>query len=206
VDAPQLLQVGPAGRVALLGEGSGLTGGGDSLTFAGSPSRLSRATFVARLVSVSAAHGTGLADGAKIGLMARSDLSSTAGEFALGIAMGRGLHLMTRPFPGGQGGDNKPPAHTDVVAGQPVLANDQAALSNYLLRPIWFKLELEVDRWTGYVSLDGRNWVPAYTPFGMGFVGAWVGLFATAHGGNPVRAVFDHLVGFSPSTVVTIGV
>ena len=56
------------------------------------------------------------------------------------------------------------------------------------------------------MSLDGRNWVPAYTPFGMGFVGAWVGLFATAHGGNPVRAVFDHLVGFSPSTVVTIGV
>jgi ABC-type glycerol-3-phosphate transport system substrate-binding protein len=210
VPAPGLVRVVAGGhRVTLVGEGAGVAGDADSMTFAAQAWVRGTGRFVCRLVSVAARGADHLADGAKIGLLARSDLSSMAAEIGVEVAMGRGVHVHTRPFPGTALGDHRPPSDvqaTGLLGKDVILRPDSRPASNYLLRPVWLRLDVEVNRWSAYTSLDGRRWTLALGPVGMGFLGCWVGVFATAHGGPAVVAVFDRLEGFRPLEAVAVGV
>lgn len=210
VAAPQLAWINrTSGSVTLIGEGGGVAGDSDSMTFACVANVASQGRFVCRLGLIAADQGTGLAAGAKIGLMARSDLSDMAAEVGIEVAMGRGVHMHTRAFPGTSLGDHRPPsptARTGLIGQDVILRNAATAARNYLLRPVWLRLDFVIDRWLAYTSLDGSAWTQAFAPVGMGFVGCWVGVYATAHGGNNVLARFGQLAGFRPDTFVTVGV
>jgi hypothetical protein len=206
---PSLLVVGPAGTYTLKGAGSGVTGASDNCAFAGQPFRLSRGEFVCRVVAISAPNATSIANGAKVGLMARDNLSDNAASVGLEVALGRGVHFHVRAVDGDNLGDNRPNAPTQptgLIGAQVILADDSKPAKNYLLKPVWLKLVLDVASWTPFTSLDGVNWTQAAPPAGVEFVGAWVGLFVTSHqSGHYIQAVFDHVTGFAPEQVFQIG-
>ena len=117
--------------------------------------------------------------------------------------------MHTRPFAGTSLGDHRPPSNsnpTGLIGKDVILRPAARPAGNYLLRPVWLRLDFEVDHWTASTSLDGTDWTQAYAPVGMGFLGCWVGVYATPHGGNNVLAIFDHLAGFQPDRFVTVGV
>jgi hypothetical protein len=189
--------------------GGGVNGSNDNCLFAGQAYTSSRGTFVCRLLSVAAVHATSVANGAKIGLMARDSLGSEAASVGLEVAMGRGVHFHVRPLDGTNLGDNRPASATQatgLIGSAVILANDAKPARNYLLKPVWLKLVLDADLWTPYTSLDGVTWTQATPPAGVQFVGAWVGLYATSHSpGHQIVATFDHVSGFAPDTFVQIG-
>lgn len=189
--------------------GGGVNGSNDNCLFAGQAYTSSRGQFVCRVVSVAAVKATSVANGAKIGLMARASLGGAAASVGLEVAMGRGVHFHVRPMDGTNLGDNRPTTDTQatgLIGSSVILANDAKPAKNYLLKPVWLKLELDADRWTPYTSLDGTTWTQANPAAGVQFVGAWVGLYATSHNpGHQIVAVFDHVSGFNPNTLVQIG-
>ena len=190
------------------GSGTGVDGYTDSATFAGQAFTQSRGQFACRLVGLQAVKGTSIANGAKVGLMARGDLSNAAASVGLEVSAGRGVHFHVRPESGMPLVDQRPTsvnAETGLIGSAVILADDSKPAANYLLRPVWLKLVLAVDRWTAFTSLDGAHWSQAGQPVVAKFVGAWVGLFATSHqSGAYVRATFDHVTGFLPSVVVQL--
>jgi hypothetical protein len=83
-------------------------------------------------------------------------------------------------------------------------------MANYLLKPIWLKLERHGTMWHAFTSWDGVTWTPAGSPTPVEMTSAWIGVFACAHNGDfngkgYIRATFDNLQGFTPLYVYQIG-
>ena len=190
------------------GAGTGVTGTSDGCTFACTPWTSTAGTFTCRLVSLAAVGGTSIANGAKVGLMARANLASSAATVFLDVAAGRGAHLMARAVDTLNIADThqSPATQASGLFGSTFIMSDNSKpAANYLLRPVWLRLTLSVDTWTAFTSLDGVHWTQVGT-HGVEAVGAWVGLAVTSHqSGHYVQAVFDHVTGFQPDTFVRIG-
>jgi ABC-type glycerol-3-phosphate transport system substrate-binding protein len=199
----------PSGPLVLVGEGGGVAGSVDSMTFAGQAWTAPRGTFSCRLVALRPQGESPPRAGAKAGLMARGTLASMSAEVGVEVAVARGVHAHIRPFPGEPLADARP-ATVDAGAGllgpARILRPRPGPGGNLLLRPVWLRLAVDIDRWWAFTSLDGRRWRLALGPVGAAFLGCWVGLYATAHGGVPVLATFDHIDGFRAQHCVTIGV
>jgi ABC-type glycerol-3-phosphate transport system substrate-binding protein len=211
-DASKYVTVSPSGQVTLLNQGGALQGSTDDVTFAGSAYTSSRGVFTCRLVSVSLPKGGKLNNypTAKVGLMACSSLGDSAAAVAVFFGANRGVHAIGRPLDGFNLGDERPTSPTAATGllGQNVIqvTKTPAAGGNWLLKPVWFRLQLMNNIWTPYTSLDGSTWTMAGTPQLVEFVGAWVGVFATsANAKQQIQAVFDHISGFAPTTQVNMG-
>jgi hypothetical protein len=210
VTAGSLVSATPGGVYTVRGAGAGVNSSGDGCTFAGAAFTLSRGTLTCRVTAIRAAEGATMADGAKVGLMARETLATLAASFGVELATGRGVHVHARPVDAGNFLDQKPgasaPGSAGLLGATGLLAADGQPSANYLLRPVWLRLVLDVNRWTAYTSLDGRTWLQAGDPVAVEFAGAWVGLFVTSHQpGRFITATFDHVAGFVPDTFVRIG-
>ncbi len=212
VDASKYVTVSPNGQVTILNQGGALQGATDDVTFAGSAYTSSRGTFVSRLVSVSLPKGGKLNNfpTAKIGLIAQGSLGDNSAAVAVFFGANRGIHAIGRPLDGYNLGDERPTSTTATTGllGQKTVqvASTPPAGGNWLLKPVWFKLQLQNNIWTPYTSLDGRTWAMAGTPQLVEFVGAWVGVFATsANSKQQIQAVFDHISGFAPTTKMNLG-
>lgn len=199
------------GVYTLTGDGGGgVNGSGDNCVFAATAWTKSRGTFTCRLVSLRPGRGTapsGLRSGAKVGLMARDTLGSTAASVGLEFALGRGLHYHERALDGDPlFVDNHAGTSPGLLAQSAVQRSSVAPGGDLLLQPVWLRLVLNVNEWTPYTSLDGLHWVAAGAPTPVEFLGAWVGLFASSHtAGKQIVAVFDRVSGFRPDTFVQIG-
>jgi multiple sugar transport system substrate-binding protein len=205
--APRTALAVARGTYTLTGAGSGLQGTADGFTFACTAVRAARATFTCRLVAVSSPTGAVLANGAKVGLMARGDLGGEAVDVSVEVAVGRGVHVASRALEGIPLSDQRAGASPGLLPSDVVLAASPHPGANYLRRPIWLRLVRDVELWTAYTSLDGVRWLPAGRSLGLVVGGVWVGIFASSHDApphHPVRAVFDHL-SFTPEAVYQVG-
>lgn len=211
--APQLATTSH-GAVAVTGVGAGLAGSADGGTFAGQPWTKASGTFSVRLTGISNVNSpTYLSSGASAGLAIRTDLSPSAREAALVVASNRGVHWKARPVAGLGLKDQRPRNYpgTGLLLPQGLLHDGHKPHANYLIRPVWLRLVRHGQVWTAFTSLDGTTWMQAGLPVGLLVGGVWVGLFVTPRDSNlgnkpyAMKATFDHISGFSPDTVVTIG-
>jgi multiple sugar transport system substrate-binding protein len=199
------------GVYTLAGAGQGVQGGGDNCSFYCTAATLSRATFTCRLTAIANVDAPDLANGAKIGLMARGDLSNNAAEAGVCVAMQRGVHFFARALPGSAYEDQHAGGTPGLLPPNAILKSGSTKQTNYLLKPVWLRLVRQDDRWTAYTSLDGSHWQVAGTPVGVDMAGVWVGLFVTAHDGAfgksglKIQATFDHLSGFTPTQAYQLG-
>lgn len=190
-----------AGVFTLLGTGGGLHGTTDDGTFACGSATASRATFVCRLTSLANVDESEMDKGAKVGLMLRGDLSDDAPMVALVISGHEGVIQEARGV--------------DLVAATHQKAGNAAGLllpyskargRNFLKAPLWLKIVRDLDVFSAFTSPDGKRWTSAGTPSVVRMAGAWAGLFATSHEpGKRVRATFDQVAGFAPTTFVVLG-
>jgi ABC-type glycerol-3-phosphate transport system substrate-binding protein len=197
-----------AGQYVLFGDGSDVWGGSDNCVFAGSSETATSGVYTCRLVSLSNVDCPHLSQWAKVGLMARGDLSDDASYVAVMVTGENGVVVQYRPLPTvntlGVGASG--PGQTNLT-----LPNTSPH-PNYLKQPVWLRLTRRINTWQAYTSLDGKKWTPAGGPVVIPVAGAWVGLFATSHNssggfqpGQKIKAVFDNVSGFTPSRLVQIG-
>ena len=197
------------GTYTLLGNGEDLWGGSDNGVFACTSSTATKGTYVARLDRIANVDCPHLSQWAKVGLMARSDLSNDAAYVAVLITGEHGVQVQSRAAPLantiGQGATAK-----EQLAAALTLPNKTAA-PNYLKKPVWLRLVRDVNLWTAATSSDGKKWVTAGAPLKLEMAGVWLGVFATSHNsskgfkaGQEIQAVFDKLT-FAPATFVQIG-
>lgn len=225
--APGAVRRGPGSAAFTLrgAGGAGLSGTSDNGTLAAQAYRPSRGRFVCRLVALVPPAGRSLAAGASAGLLARGDLTDDAACIALVAVVGSGINLDTRVGPGQPLAQNTPavnapgavfwpgeshPESPGLIAPSSLFAARPAAGGNILARPVWLRLDLDVDRWLPWTSWDGVHWMtanpPGNPPATVQMAGSWVGLFVTsAAPGETVRAVFDHVSGFAPDVFVQLG-
>ena len=209
--APRLAVIQrPQGVYTLLGDGLDVWNSSDNCVYACAPVRSSDGGFVCRVTAISNLTCPSLSPWVKVGLMARGDLSDDAAMVFLGVTGGNGVGLEARPVaavtPGIENGDG---GHTGLMAAQYVTSNPAKPAANYLLQPIWLKLDRHGLMWTAYTSLDGRNWTVGGAPQAVEMGSAWIGVFACAHnadfsGKGYIRATFDHL-NFTPAGVYQVG-
>lgn len=195
------------GVYTVVGTGqSPLRGTDDGLTFACVPWTKSRGTFTCRVVSVSAVHGVTIPGNAKVGLMARSSLSTDAAIAAAVIAMARSVQFRSRSYPGTDLADQNANNSTGMLGKTGLLGNLGTKMSNYLLKPIWLRLVQDLNIWTAYASYDGIHWVQQGKSVGIEAAGVWIGICVSP--GLPpaqhVQATFDHL-SFTPTLFYQIG-
>jgi hypothetical protein len=200
------------GRFTLLGDGTRCGGTADNAVFWATGARGSQARFVCRLLALGNVSGPGMSPTAEAGLMARADLADAAACVALGLTAGNGMVLRSRTS-GGEAAKAYGPPETASPAGligAPYLTGSlDVWSSNYVLQPVWLRLDREGLRWTAYTSLDGRHWAQAGPPQEVEMAAVWVGLYACA--GNAVyagryyvNASFDHL-SFVPGSGYQLG-
>ncbi len=211
VAAPQLAVIQrPQGVYTLLGDGLDVWNTSDNCVYACAPVPSSDGTFICRVTAISNLTCPSLSPWVKVGLMARGDLSDDAAMVFLGVTGGNGIALAARPVaavtPGIENGDG---GHTGLMAAQYVTSNPAKPAANYLLQPIWLKLQRQGLMWTAYTSLDGSHWTVGGAPQAVEMGSAWIGVFACAQNGDfngkgYIRATFDHL-NFTPSGVYQVG-
>lgn len=197
-----------AGAYMVTGSGSGLTGTSDGGTFTASPFQTSQGTFSCRVTAITAVKAKSIPDQAKVCLMARSSLSSSAAYGAVEIALnggGPGVHFQVRPVAGQEGASDQHTSNakqaTGLIGGDLILTNRAAPAVNYLVKPVWLKLTRNGATYTAFTSLDGQHWAQAGNPETFEAVGVWVGFFVTSHDtGHPIAATFDQIQGFTPPT------
>ena len=200
---------GAAGTYTLLGDGADLTGTSDNCVFACLPSTADRGTFVVRVDSLANVDCPHLSQWAKVGLMARADLSNDAPYVAVMATGGNGIQLQTRSAAlantVGTGATG-----TGQTAAALTLPNTKPA-PNYLKKPVWLKLVRDVTSWAAYSSVDGSTWVAVGVPLSVAMAGVWIGVFATSHNsstgfkpGQEIKATFSDL-NFTPQTFVQLG-
>jgi hypothetical protein len=208
VPAAGLVRVA-AGTYTLLGDGADLWGDSDNGVFAAVASTADKGMFVARLDSIANVNCPHLSQWAKIGLMARGDLSDDAPYIAVLVTGGNGVQVQTRAaaLDNTLGTGGTAPSQSAATL---TLPNTKPA-ANYLKKPVWLKLVRDISTWTAYTSPDGKSWTAAGAPVTLTMAGAWVGVFATSHNsstgfkpGEQIRVAFDQL-SFTPSTFVQLG-
>jgi ABC-type glycerol-3-phosphate transport system substrate-binding protein len=209
-DAAALVQVRPSGTVVVRGAGAGVSGPSDAGSFACAPFTESRGSLVCRVLSISPPKGGAVANGARIGLMARQTLGASSTEVGLLISAGKGVHYEARTLAYSNIMDQgdprqKWPDPAGLLTAAQILS-PSASAANLLLHPVWLRLTLDVATWTAYTSLDGSHWLQAGEPVTVDWVGSWVGLFVSSHQpGHPIAAAFDQLSGFRPTRCMQIG-
>ena len=205
--APTLM-LAHAGAYTMLGDGYDIYLTQDACTFFCLPQTAAEGHWTCRVKVISNLTCPSLSPWAKIGLMARGDLSDDAPMVSVHVTGGNEVEWQERPLagmtPGGQSGI--------LPAGfkGPLLKPANQPTPNFLARPVWLRLQRVQGVWSGFVSLDGTKWTPAGKPASIELAGAWVGLMCTAHNADftskgYIRAVFDH-VSFIPTDKVQLGV
>ncbi len=203
-----------SGVLTLTGSGAdALHNSGDACTFMAAASTAATATFVCRVAGLANEHGVRLAKNARVGLMARGDLSGNAPAVALEVTAGNGIHLQYRPVANThvQGFGPGKASVGGLLAPATYSTPNPALGKNALTHPVWLRLERAVDRWTAATSLDGTSWKTAGPTVVVEMAGCWVGVFATAHTASgkltpsdAVRGTAGKLKGFTPNTPVVL--
>ena len=222
--AASLVTTGPTGMTVRGAGGNGVSipGPFDGCTFAAQAWTKTAGKFTCRLVSLSPVKGKTMPTNhaIKVGIMARGSLSTSVATVFLSVNT-TGTHLGNRPADGGNWGDG-PITHipagyakNGVYAGNVLLRpmGTPAPGGNWLIKPIWLRLAVNIDQWTGYTSLDGKTWTEMVAPnqsspvvVTIPPIGVWVGLAVTSSNqGEYIAATFDNVSGFTPDTFVQVG-
>ena len=203
--APQLVKVSH-GVYTITGDGSMAGGSGDDATFACAAETASRATYSCRLVSIAALDKQTLHGGAKIGLMARGDLSDNSPAVFIDLDGPNGVHFDDRPIPGITM-DHQRAGSGGLLGASGLVSGSSSPVPNWLLKPLWLRLVRSDATWTAFTSLDGTQWQQAGNPVAaVQMAGCWVGLVACSNNApHAVQAVFDHVTGFAPNMFVSLG-
>ncbi len=196
----------------LVGDGSDVWATSDNCTYACIPWTSSGGSFVCRITAVHNVDCPHLSQWAKIGLMARGDLSNDAAMVMVCASGGHGVFVDTRQSPGvsaAQQGPLSTEPKTGLIAGKYLTKPQTAKHNNYLLRPVWLRLVRGSRGWQAASSFDGKTWANAGSPVQPQMAGCWVGIFCAAHNGSfagkgRIAATFDHL-GFTPRVEVQLG-
>lgn len=210
--APSLLRSLPGGGWEVTGAGSDVGGQSDNGTLAAVVSNAGEAEFSCRVSAITDVDCPVLAPWAKVGLMARGDLSDDSALALVAVTGSQGLQTIFRFAAGynvagttggtAASGPFAPAALSVAGAGPGVPA---------LRVPVWLRLQRRGAVWTPSASRDGATWIPLGSPVLTLMGGAWVGLFVSAvdaaFPGTPpgrIRATFDH-VSFTPGATYRIG-
>ncbi len=202
------------GTYTLTGVGWDIWGLADGCTFAAVADTAYSGSWTAQLTSIANLSETpSISSEARIGLMARGDLSSVAPMVIVSVNLAGGVTTEIRSSATAAaaqtlGNSIKPPSKTGYIAPQYLLKNYQTTQSNYLLHPVWFRLDRNGLDWTLYTSLTGSTWNQVGDPIHITMGGVWVGMFATAGnvvtgGQGQIQAVFNH-ASFTPTQMVQL--
>jgi hypothetical protein len=200
------------GTWTLVGDGSDVWTDSDNCTFAGIPWQRSDGDFTCRVVSIANIDCPHLSQWAKIGLMARGDLSNDAPMVLICASGANGVFTDVRTVAGvtpAQQGPVSPPPQTGLIAAKFLTKPNTQKHANYLLKPVWLRLSRQGAKWQPYSSFDGKTWTAAGTTVEAEMAGCWVGIFCLSHNGSfggkgRIVANFDHL-SFTPSVEVQLG-
>jgi ABC-type glycerol-3-phosphate transport system substrate-binding protein len=196
------------GTFVLLGDGWDCWEASDNTTLACIPVTETEGEWSCRVVLISNLTCPHLSQWAKVGLMARADLSDDAPAAYVHVTGAHQIEWQARlqagMTPSSQSGLTPNPGN----AGTLTLPNTKPA-ANYLIKPVWLKLSRKGVTWTAWGSFDGVHWQQLGTPQIAQMGGCWVGIQACAHNGSfnnqgYIRAVIDH-VSFQPTHFVQVG-
>ena len=196
----------------MIGDGSDVWATSDNCTYACIPWTSSAGSFVGRLTSIANIDCPHLSQWAKVGLMARGDLSDDAAMVLVCASGAHGVFVDARQGPGiaaAQQGPLSPAPKTGLIGAKYLTKPNTAKHHNYLLRPVWLRLVRSGGSWQAASSLDGKTWVKAGSAVQPGMAGCWVGIFCLSHNGSfggkgRIVATFDHL-SFTPHVEVQLG-
>jgi hypothetical protein len=200
--------VSSAGQVTMLGTGYDIFGSQDACVFYCKAQVHQTGSWICRVDNVSNISCPALSIWAKVGLMARADLSDDTPMVALHVTGANGIEWEARPLtgttPSSQGGLEPPGLKSTLMT--PVTT----PVPNFLSQPVWLRLDRDKYTWTPYASLDGTTWSAMGTPQPVEMGASWIGVMATAHNQDfgdkgYIRAVFDKL-NFAPTKMVQLGV
>ena len=203
------------GTHTMTGTGWDIWGVNDVCTFAALAETACAGFWVCRVTQISnLSEKPSISPEAKVGLMARGDLSNNAAMAVLSVNLGGGIQTEVRLTPGVApsqtlASSSKTPSKAGLIAPQYLLHSYQGTTNNYLLSSVWLKLQRQGEEWTPFTSLDGKSWTAAGSALRAEMPGAWVGIFATAGNiltGNQgeIQAVIDNL-SFTPTQLVELG-
>ncbi len=211
--AADLLAAQGGGVWALTGSGGDVAAQSDNGTLAAVVSNDSVAEFVCRVRGIVDLDCPSVAPWAKVGLMARGDLSDDAAAAFVAVTGSQGLQTIFRFAAGydptGQAGGPAASGAFDPAALSVAGAGPGVAA---LRQPVWLRLQRQGAVWTASASLDGSTWTLLGHPTLTLMAGVWVGLFVSAvdaafpggASGGRIQATFDH-VSFAPQAVYRIG-
>ncbi len=213
--ATHWVQAGAAGAYTLLGDGSDVWGTSNNCVFACFPATATVGQWTCRVVALTnlTCESGGkpmLSPWARIGLMAAADLSDDPPFVALAVTGGNLLQAEYRPVPAVT--PEGPAGLAPSVGGKPIsklTAPVTTPVANFLLAPVWLRLQRDGDLWSVFASMDGRQWTALQPPTAVRMAACWVGVFANAHNsdfGNVgyIRGVVDAL-SFTPTRFVQVG-
>jgi len=210
---PYILSDAKTGAYTLLGDGWDVWLSSDNGSFAAVAATETEGYWQCRITGISNLTCPHLSQWSKFGIMARGDLSDDAPMCTLHVDGGHSIEWQYRGIagitPGGQSGLSLPPPGSKS-GNTPVMQPNTKSFSNYLIRPVWLRLQRKGTSWTPWASWDGTTWVQTGSPQlvpEMG--GCWVGIIACAHNGSfndtgYARATFDNL-SFKPTDLVQLG-
>jgi ABC-type glycerol-3-phosphate transport system substrate-binding protein len=196
------------GTFTMLGDGQDCYSASDNTTFACIPVTATEGEWWCRVVSVTNLTCPHLSQWAKVGIMARGDLSDDAPDAYVHVTGAHQIEWQARLqpglTPGGQSGLTPNPNNS----GNLMLPNTKPA-ANYLIKPLWLKLSRKGMTWTAWSSFDGQHWVQTGSPQTVEMGGCWIGIQACSHNGSfnnkgYIRAVIDN-VSFKPTRFVQVG-
>ena len=200
--------VGTTGTVTMLGTGYDIALSQDACMFYCKSSVKGKDSWTCRVDALSNVSCPSLSPWAKAGLMARANLSDDAPMVTVHVTGANDIEFSCRPLAG-----NSPVNQTQLLPSgfkPPLMSPVATPTPNFLINPIWLRLERDGYTWTAYASTDGTTFSPLGTSASSEMKGCWVGVVATAHNSDfsdkgYTRAVFDHL-SFQPTQEVQLGV
>ncbi len=201
---PYILTKG--GVYTLLGDGWDCWNASDNATFAAIPVTATEGEWTCRVTAITNLSCPHLSQWAKIGLMARGDLTDDSPMVSLHLTGAHDIEWESRMQSG-----QTPNSQSGLVpagAGSLLKPNTQKH-ANYVIRPVWLKMQRHGLWWTAWSSFDGKDWTAAGTKAIAETGGCWVGVMACSHNGSfnnigYVRAVIDGL-NFRPTRMVQLG-
>ena len=205
--APYII-TSPAGQVTMLGTGYDIFNGEDAGVFYCKAQVHETGNWICRVDDISNVSCPSLSSFAKVGLMARADLSDDCPMVTLHVTGGNGIEWAFRQVTGTSPGGRDGLVPSGVTSG--LTKPTGTPVPNFLNNPVWLRLERDKYTWTGYASMDGTTWSPMGSPQVLEMEATWVGLVACAHNTSfkdkgYIRAVFDKL-NFIPNKMVQLGV
>lgn len=196
------------GQYTLLGDGWDCWNASDNATFAAIPVTATEGEWTCRVTAIANLTCPHLSQWAKVGLMARADLSDDAPMVSAHLTGAHDIEwesrLQTGETPNSQSG-----LLPQGASATSLVALNTQRHANYLARPVWLRMRRQGIWWTAWSSLDGTAWTATGTKAVAEMGACWVGVMACAHNGSfndigYIRAVFDHL-SFQPTHRVQLG-